>query len=350
MQLSFFKRVKLNEKAFFIQQLSVILDAGIPLLRGISMLADQTKNEYFRQIITEIYSRLQEGYQLSEAMANYPTVFPQLYIAVTRSGEATGKLSSVLKELAVQQQEEVKFRSGITSALMYPALIVSAMLVLGFYLVMKVIPQIATLFEENETELPLVTKMLISTVNFLSSYWYIMIIVLVVAIIGIRYWARTYEGKVFFARLQMRLPIIKNLITGVYVTRFARTTSMLIRSGVPILDTVNLVGASMNNVLYANSLVIIRESLERGLPMSKPINDNPIFPPFVGQMVMVGEQTGKVDETLLSIADYYQSQTNDTIKGLSALIEPILIIVLGAGVAFIVFAVFIPLYTLSNIM
>jgi type II secretory pathway component PulF len=350
MQLSFLRKVKLSEKAFFVQQLSVILDAGIPLLRGISMLAEQTRNPLFKEIIQDLYTRLQEGYQLSEAMTAYPKVFPPLYIAVIKSGEATGKLSQVLKELATQQQEEVKFRSGIMSALMYPALIIFAMLVLGFYLVFKVIPQIATLFEENEAQLPLATKILIGTVNFLIGYWYIIIIILVVAIVFIRYWSKTYEGQLFFARLEMKLPVIKNLITGIYVTRFARTTSMLIRSGVPILDTVDLVGASLSNVLYSNSMKIIRESLERGLPMSKPINENPVFPAFVGQMVMVGEQTGKVDETLMSIADYYQGQTNDMIKGLSALIEPVLIIILGVGVGFIVFAVFLPLYEISNIM
>jgi type II secretory pathway component PulF len=350
MKIPFFaNRVKNTEKAFFIRQIATMLQAGLPLLRALGIVAEQTKSKYFQTILINIAGRVKEGYQLSKAMAEYSEVFPNVFTAVIRSGETTGRLDKVLLELAEQQEEDNKFRGDVYSAMLYPAFVIVAMLAIGFYLVFKVIPQIVVVFEEQQAELPWVTKTLISVVHLLSSYWYIAIILLVGIIFGIRAFFKTDEGARLWSRIIIKLPVVKNLSTGIYVTRFARTMAMLARSGVPVLESVEIVHDSMSNVLFRESMNDIKVSLERGLPMSKPIMENQIWPSLVGQMVLVGEQSGKVDEVLDNVANYYQNQVSTNIKSLSALIEPVLVVILGLGVAFIVFAIFIPIYQLTAI-
>lgn len=342
-------RVKNAEKAFFIRQIATMLQAGLPLLRALGIVAEQTRNKYFQTVLMGIANRVKEGYQLSKAMAEYDKVFPGVFTAVIRSGETTGRLDKVLLELANQQEEDNKFRGGVYSAMLYPAFVIVAMLGIGFYLVFKVIPQIAVVFAEQQADLPWVTKTLINVVHFISSYWYIALLLLVGGILGIRAFFKTDEGMRLWSKITIQTPVIKNLSIGIYVTRFARTTAMLARSGVPVLESVEIVHDSMSNVLFKESMNDIKAALERGLPMSKPLMENQIWPPLVGQMVLVGEQSGKVDEVLDNVANYYQDQVSTSIKGLSALIEPVLVVLLGLGVAFIVFAVFIPIYQLTAI-
>ena len=350
MKLPFANRVRATEKAFFIRQVATMLQAGLPLLRALSIVTEQTRNKYFQTILANIANRVKEGYQLSKAMSEYGDVFPIVFTAVIRSGETTGRLDAVMMELANQQEEENRFRGGVLNAMLYPAFIVVAMLVIGFYLVFQVIPQIAVIFAEQQAQLPWVTKVLLNVVHLLSSYWYVALLLAAGGGWGIHAFFKTDEGARLWSRTLIKVPIVKNLSTGIYVTRFARTMAMLTRSGVPVLESVEIVRDSVNNTLFRESMGDIRASLERGLPMSKPLMENQIWPPLVGQMVLVGEQSGKVDEVLDSVANYYEDQVSTSIKGLSALIEPVLVVILGLGVAFIVFAVFIPIYQLSAII
>jgi len=350
MKLPFTNRVSGAEKAFFVRQVATMIQAGLPLLRALSIVTEQTKNAYFRKILTSISQRVREGYQLSQAMGEYSDVFPMIFVAVIRSGETTGRLDKVMLELAKQQEEDNKLRGNILNAMLYPAFVVVAMMSIGIYLVFNVIPQIASLFAEESAQLPWVTKTLIVIVNGLTSYWYLAVMVIVVVILILRAFLRTTEGRLLWGKISLKIPVLKDINTGLAVTRFSRTMAMLTRAGVPVLEAVEIVRDTMNNLLFWNSLQQVRASLERGLPMSKPIMENPIYPPLVGQMIMVGEQSGKVDEVLDSVADYFQDRVNVLVKDLASLIEPVLVVLLGLGVAFIVFAVFIPVYELVNVI
>ncbi|HLB31963.1 MAG TPA: type II secretion system F family protein [Patescibacteria group bacterium] len=349
MTIPFLKRISSTEKAFFVRQIATMLQAGLPLLRALDIVTEQTKNPNFKIILESVGKRVREGYQLSQAMAEYPQVFPGVFTAVIRSGESTGRMDRVMLELAQQQEEDNKFRGGVYNAMLYPAFVVLAMLVIGIYLVFKIIPQIATLFAEQQAQLPWMTTMLIGIVNAITRYWYVFIVALAGAIWGLVSFLRTAEGRAFWGRLVIKTPIIRDLSMGIYITRFSRMMAMLARSGVPVLESVEIIHDAMSNVLYQESMDDIKASLERGLPMSKPLMENPIWPPLVGQMVLVGEQSGKVDEVLDSVANYYQDRVSTNIRGLSSLIEPVLIVLLGLGVAFIVFAIFVPIYQLTSI-
>ncbi len=350
MALPFLKKVSNTEKAFFVRQVATMLQAGLPLLRALDMVTNQTKNQHFRLVLENITRKVREGYQLSQAMAEHEKVFPGVFVAVIRSGESTGRLDKVMIELASQQEEDNKFRSGVYNAMLYPAFVVVAMLAIGIYLVFEVVPQIATLFAEQQASLPWMTRTLIAIVNTITHYWYIFIILIIGLIWGVRSFYRTTEGQQIYGQLVIKAPIIKNLSTGIYITRFSRMMAMLARSGVPVLESVEIIHDAMSNMLFRQSMDDIKSSLERGLPMSKSLMENPIWPPLVGQMVLVGEQSGKVDEVLDNVANYYEEQVSNNIKGLSSLIEPVLIVILGMGVAFIVFAIFLPIYQLTSIM
>jgi len=330
-------------------QMALMLQAGIALPRAIDVVYRQSNNPYFRQILLSVAKNLQQGQQLSQALSHFRRSFSVQYLAVLKAGESTGRLDKVFSDLARQQKEENSYRSGILSALIYPTLIIVATILVGIYLVFAVIPSIADLFVQQNITLPLATKILVAIVTFAGKYWYLIILAIIAIVIFLRLFAATASGKLSLSQLQLRLPVLKDLFAASAVTTFCRTLAMLIRYGVPIIEATKIAQATQKNILFRGAADDMLEALEKGLPLSKPILENPIYPPLVGQMVMVGEQSGKLDTALDSIADHYHDESAIIIKNLSALVEPILIIVVGLGVAYIVYAVLIPIYQIAQI-
>lgn len=349
MTLLFTQRVPGKEKEFFAQQMALMLSSGLTLPRALDVIYRQTRNAYFQKILAGVARSLQNGRQLSQALANYPRIFPYDYTAVLRAGESTGRLDKVFKDLALKQKEENIYKSGLLNALLYPVMIVIAIIAISIYLVFAVIPNIAQLFSDQNITLPWSTRTLIATVGFFNSYWYIVLLVVVGLVFAANYYAKTKNGRLLLSQAQLRLPVFKDLYEAVYVSEFSRTLSMLVRHGVPIIEATRITKETMRNVLYRSACDQMISDLEKGIPLSKPILDNKIFPPLLGQMVLVGEQTGKLDDALSSVADDYHRQANVIIKNLSALVEPILIVLVGFGVAFIVFAILLPIYQIAQI-
>jgi type IV pilus assembly protein PilC len=346
--LPFLGKVSLKDRTLFARQLATMIQAGLTLSQSLRLLIQQSKGGKFRQVEEAILNDLQDGFSFSTALAKLPDVFDTIFINVVRSGEATGKLEIVLDQLSTNMEKDVKVRSKIKGALFYPAFIIFAMVVVAALMMMKVIPQLRELFLSSGKELPLQTRVLIAVSDFMVARWYVVILGTVGLVIGLRWFLRTNYGIEFFSRLSLKTPVAGTIIEQASMARFGRLLGMLLGSGVPLLESLRLINDSFNNRLYQRAFGQVALQVERGVPMSVPISENPIFPLMVGQMVAVGEQTGKMDEVMTRLSDYYEAEVDAKINGLSSLIEPMVIVLLGIGVAFLVIAILLPIYQIST--
>ena len=347
LNLDFLEKATVKDKAFLSRQLATMLSSGLPLDRAVAVLASQTRKKVIKDTLNDINRELESGQKFSTAISRHPKVFDRVYVSIVVSGEAVGKLSEVLTHLADTLEQENNFNTKISSAIMYPVFILVVMLVIVFLMMTKVVPQLTEIFKESEAQLPWTTKLLIGASGFMVDYWWMVIIIVFGIIIGIYLFLKTETGGFMVNKIQVNLP--GGIGKDIYMSRFARTMGMLLEAGTPIIDGVKITADVMNNRIYKRSLNNVASQLERGIPMSVPIEKDPYFPLVVPQMVMVGEQTGKLDEVLNKLAGYYEEQSSDKIKGISALFEPILIVIIGIGVAFIVFSILMPIYQIVQL-
>ncbi len=342
LDISLFNRVTVADKVIFTTQVATMLHAGLHLTQALTIVENQIKNKYFAGILEQVRVEVEEGSQLSQALAKFPDIFDPIIINVVRSGEASGKLDSQLQELGDELQRQGKFVGSIKSAMAYPAIVIMAMIAVALLATFKIIPALRGIIEESGGELPISTRIILGISNFLINDWLYVLIVLIIIGVGAYYFFSSPSGKTLFDRWLVNEPT--GLANRVYMTRFTRTLGLLIQSGVPIVEAMKIVSASMNNTVYSRSLTRIANDLERGVPLSVPIQKDKIFPPYIGQMLVVGEQTGQMDKTLLSLADYYEEQSDNIVKNLSTWLEPIIIVIIGIGVGFLVFAILMPIY------
>ena len=343
-----FNRVSLRDLSLFTRSLSATISAGLPIVKALSIIKDQSSNEYFGRIISDIIKRLEEGERFSGALAKYPKVFNKVYIASIQAAEASGKFNAVLKDLADTLEKEYKLDSSIKGAVAYPLFIVVAMVATAIILLVVVVPKIETIFQESGISLPLATRILIATGNFFNNFWYLVLVILVGFGVWLRYFIVSPQGFVVYSKVLIKSPFIKDLFTDVYMTRFSKTLGMLVNAGVPIVDAVKLVGYVINNAVFFKILKNVAFQLERGVPMSAPLSKAKEIPAIVSQMVAVGEQTGKLDEILASLSKFYEEETSRKVTMVSSLLEPILLIIVGGGVGIIVFSIIVPLYQIAG--
>lgn len=348
--IQFFNKVSLRELSLFTRSLSATISAGLPIVKALTVIKDQTDNEFFKGIIKDIIKRLEEGERFSSALSRYPKVFNRVYVASVQAAEASGKFDIVLEDLADTLEKDYKLDSSIKGALAYPLFIVFAMVITATILLIVVVPKIKTVFQESEITLPLATRMLIATGSFFADYWYLVLLILIGLIIWFRYFLKSPQGYIFYSKLLLKVPLIKDLFVAVYMTRFTNTLGMLTQAGVPIVNAVKLVSYVVNNSVYSQILKRVAYQLERGVPMSLPLSKSKEFPAIVSQMIAVGEQTGKLEEILASLTKFYEEETNRKVTLASSLLEPILLIIVGAGVGVMVFSIIIPLYQLAGSM
>jgi len=294
MNISFkLRRVTTREKALFTRALAATIAAGLPIVRALNILARQTKNSYLKGAVNDIIRRLEEGERFSSALSRYPKIFDAVYVASISAAEASGKFDEVLADLADQQEKEYKLESSIKGAVAYPLFIVCAMIAAGIILMTLVVPKIQSIFTESQIALPLATTILIATANFITRYWYLVIGLIVALVVWLRYYLASENGSLVYSRFVLKVPVVRDVFTNVYMVRFTKTLSMLIKAGVPIVQAVQLVGHVLNNAVYERILTNVARQLERGVSMSTPLAEAEEFPPIVSQMIAVGEQTGK---------------------------------------------------------
>lgn len=348
MQLPFLNKVSIRDKALFTRALAAMINAGLPIVKALGILSKQTENKILSKIIKEVVKKIESGVAFSQALAYYPEVFDNVYVSSVRAAEASGKFDEILIELADQQEKEYKLTSAIKSALAYPIVIVVAMVIAVVILMIVVVPKIEMVFKDADISLPITTKVLIATSNFMINYWYILAIILVTVIFYLRYYLRTQPGKLFLGGFYVNFPILKKFFVNVYMTRFSRTLAMLVNAGVPIVEALKIVSKVVDNIIYERILTKAARQLERGVPMSVPIAEADQFPAIVSQMIAVGEQTGKIDEVMRSLSEFFEEETEKSVNILTSLLEPILLIIVGLGVAVIVVSIIVPIYQIST--
>ncbi len=344
----FVGRVSLKDRTMFARQLATMIDAGLTLSQAMRLMIRQSKKGKFRSVMEAILNDIQDGFSFSTALSKFPDVFDNIFINVVRSGEATGKLEIVLNQLATNMEKDVKVRGKIKGAMMYPAFIIFAMVVVAIIMLTKVIPQLSDVFANSGQQLPITTRSLLMLSAFFTHDLLFVILLAVVFVFAVRYFLRTPSGIHFSSVIGLKIPVFGSINVQSSMARFGRLLGMLLNSGVPLLEALKLVNDSFTNVLYRTAVTNVAQQVERGIPMSVPISQNPIFPVMVGQMVSVGEQTGKMDEVMTRMAEYYDSEVDVKVNGLSSLIEPMVIVILGIGVAWLVVGILLPIYQISS--
>ncbi len=344
-----FRKVKLEEISTFTRQLYSLQKAGLPLLDSLEVIAQQTRNDYFSLIIQQVARDVRGGANLSDSLKRHPRIFDDIYVNMIKSAETGGAMVEILGRLTELIEQEIDTRQRISAATRYP-MIAFFTLVLGFLIVVTfVIPRFAVLYSQFNAALPLPTRILIGLNLVIRRFWYIFIIGVAGAVFGMLSFIRSKKGRAIWDNFKLKVPVFGQLIYMLVMSRFARVTSILMKSGVPILDVLGLVRNISNNVIIARAIENIRKSVNQGKGMSEPMKISGLFPPIVIQMVSVGERTGRMDELLLSVAEYYDRESGYMIKNLTTYIEPILIFILGVMVLVMALGIFMPMWNLINV-
>ncbi len=343
------RRVKFSELNMFTRLLFTLQKAGLPMLASLRAIQEQTSNRHFKEIIGEIATNIEGGTTLSSVLEKYPHVFNNLYTNMVKSGESSGRLPEVLERLTVLGEHEEAMRLRIKAAMRYPTIVVVAIVIAFTVLITFVVPRYESMFSKFETDLPLPTQILLGLNYAVTKFWWVSLIVIGLLIVLIRKFLKTTKGAYWWSRLQLKLPVFGSLLLKLSMSRFCRITGTLLRSGVPILQILDLVSQSMGNAVISRTIKDIKESVNDGKGMSDPMKMSGVFPPVVIQMVAAGEETGKLDELLTHVSDYYDSQIDYTINNLVSLIEPLLILVLGCAVLMMALGIFMPMWNLMDL-
>lgn len=345
---SFFSRVSFSDLVVMTRQLATMIEAGLVLSEALDILEAQQSNKKFKSVLGEIGRDIKGGTDLATALKKHPDIFPPLYSNLVKAGESSGKLDVVLVEMATNLEKEREFKARVRGAMIYPIMIIGMMFVVMGIMMFFVIPRLTSLYSQSNIELPLPTKILIGTSNFLIGYWWMILIFIIISIVAFRKWIKTPSGKFKFDLILLKTPVVGKVIRGVAITNFSRTFGLLIAAGVPILDSLVLVADVLGNAVYKKALQESAQGVERGLSFSAQLERVEGFPLIVSQMFRVGEETGKVDEIAFKMAEYYESEADHLIKNLTVIIEPLVLVVLGVGVAFLVLSIILPIYKLTT--
>lgn len=343
----FINRVGFSEIVILTRQLATMVSSGLVLSEAVDILEDQQTNKTLKTALYDISQNIKGGLTLAQALSKYPDIFPNLYVNLVKAGEVSGKLDSILLQLADGLEKQREFQAKIKGAMIYPVVVLSMMMVVLIIMMVFVIPKLLTLYQQSTIELPLPTKILIFTSNLFMGYWWLGLIILIGGYVGIHRWKQTPEGNLFLGKLFLKIPIVGKVITTVTLTNFNRTFGLLTSAGIPLLDSIGIVSNLADNPVFKNALKESYSGVEKGLPFSSLLTAN-IFPKIISQMVKVGEETGKVDEIFFKLADYFESESDHLVKNLTVAIEPIVLILLGVGVAFLVISIILPIYKLTT--
>lgn len=345
----FSNHISFVQKMLFVFHLQIMTKAGLSIVASLKILSEELENEYFKSIIKDIKSEVEKGRQLSEVLAEYPKIFPPIYVTMIAAGEAAGKMEEALTQVSTQMKKSHELSSHIRGAMIYPAVILVAILGISIEMVFFILPKIMVMFEDFKSDLPLATKILIGFVKFTQSYGLYLLAGFILFII-LFFWAlKNIAFKKSIHHFTLKLPIFGAVIKKINLARFTLTLSSLLESTIPIVEAAKITATVQTNLMYHDSLMEVSEALKRGDTLSKILMNYPeIFPPMVTEMIMVGEEAGKMDDMLKELAEYYGNEVDETMKNFSVIIEPVIIVVLGLVVAGIAVAVIMPMYSLAQ--
>lgn len=341
-------KVKLKGIVIMSRQFATMIDAGIPMLRCLDILTTQSKDALMRSTMGEIANDVRGGLSLNEALAKHPNVFSKLYVNMIRAAEIGGVLDLILERLSAFLEYEMEVKGKIKSAMMYPILVLIFSMVMLFALFTFVLPKFKEIFMGMDVKIPPVTNFLFSIGDFFQAFWYIPIGLVVGAFVGYKLWSRSEKGAYQLDFLKLKMPLVGEIILKMSIARFARTFGTLISSGVPMMRSLEIVGETTGNRVLSNAIDGARNSIREGQKLSDPFEQSGLFPSMVTHMVDIGEESGRLSEMLVKIGDFYDQEVEQTVKGLTSMIEPMLIIFMGVIVGFIAISVMTPIFKLVN--
>jgi type IV pilus assembly protein PilC len=347
---SLFRRVSSKKIVMFSKELSILLMAGIPLVEALKIQHDQEENAYFREQLFLIANMIDDGSSFSAALSRFPNIFSGFYINIIKSGEASGTMQESLTHLANYIERQYLLNSKVKNALMYPGVIMGGFTIIGAGMMAFVVPQLTSIFRDNEQELPLPTKILIMVSDFMKDHFVLLAIAAVILVYGIKKYAATMEGKENIDKLIFKIPKFNSIFRKFYVARFTENLSLLIASGVPIINALKISGDIVGNEVYKKVIYSSIDEVKIGGSVAYAFERSDQLPPLVPRMIRIGERTGKLDTVLKDISEFYTKEVNIAIDGLMSLIEPILIFVLGAGVGVLVAAILLPIYQMTEMI
>ena len=343
------KRVSFKDLLFFVRQLSTLLKSGIPLIAAINSIGEQTKNRTLKITLEKIAEDIEAGISLSDSLSKYPQVFSEFFVSMVKVGESAGILDSVLERLTQLLNQEMEIRSRIKSAMSYPVILVLVAVGIITFILATVIPKFVVIFETYEAKLPLSTTILLTASLIVRKTWYILLIAILAGFFWFKRYLRSEKGKYNFSSFLFRIPLFGQLYLKVIIAQFARTLGTLVKSGVPVLEALKVTEKTITNLMIKQVVQNVRGAISRGKSLSEPFKESGVFPILVIQMISVGEQTGKLDRMLLDVANFYDQEIDYAIRDTAAVLEPILLLIMGSGVAFIALSVLTPIFNLVKV-
>ncbi len=345
---SFFNRVTGKDRTFMARQLALMITSGIPISQALRLASQQTSNPVVRESLLVMVNDLEHGQSLSAAASRFPKLFDTVGIAMLKSGEASGKLAEVMAQIADQQERAQAFMSKIRGAMIYPAFVVFVMVIVGIIMTTVIVPRLNELFVDSNVVLPWSTQLLVNLSTGMIHYWYLVILGLITLVVVSRSYFASESGRQTLVSFQMIVPALRNLVINTYLVRFTDIMGMLFQSGVPITEAMTITSASLNHPEWSRVLTQAREEVERGVPLSAALSRQSLFPAALTQMIAVGEQTGTIDNVFETMNKYYREQTDAALKNVTALIEPLILLIVAVAVGFVVISVILPIYNLAD--
>jgi type IV pilus assembly protein PilC len=342
--------VKLKDLAVFSRQFATMVNSGLPILRALSILSDQTANKELQKVLVQVRLDVEQGASLSGAMERHPKAFKDLYVAMIKAGETGGVLDNVLLRLADNIEKEVELRRKVKSAMTYPVVVVLLVMLILSAMLLFVVPQFKSIYAQLGGKLPLPTQLLLSVSNALRTYWYVFLVLIFGTAFAFRRYKRTDRGRAQVDAVKLRIPVFGGLFHKTALARFSSTLGMLLRSGVPILQALEIVADTVNNKVISRAVGDVQEAVRQGESMAKPLSKHGVFPPMVVQMLAVGEETGAVDTMLDKVAEFYNSEVSASVDALTSLIEPLMIAIIGGAVGAAVIALYMPMFNIIKLI
>ncbi|MBU5254908.1 type II secretion system F family protein [Tissierella praeacuta] len=344
----FSKKIKKKDLAVFCRQFYTMLDAGIGIVKCIDILEKQSENKNLKKALGTLHENVQKGFTLSEGMKKHSTVFPSLLINMVEAGEVSGNLDIIMERMAVHFEKENKLENKIKSALIYPVVLAVVSIAVVIFLLVAVMPTFIGMFESSGQALPKPTQILLNISNWLTEYWYIFIPIVLALIVGFVLFKQTPTGINFVDTLKIKIPVIKDTNVKIITARFARTLSTLMSSGIPLLQSIEIVSRVVGNKIVHDRLEIASEDVRKGISLSRAINEVGIFPPMVDSMIKIGEESGSLDDILYKTADFYDEEVEVALQRMTSLMEPVMLVIMALIIGFIVIAMAMPMFDMVN--
>lgn len=337
-----------EELVVFTRQLATMISAGLAINQALKILAEQAKSQKLVKAINEVIVEVDAGSSLYQALSKHSVIFPRLFLSLVKAGEASGNLDTILTRLADTLQKENEFKSKTKGALIYPAIILVVMLGVMVVMFVFVIPKLAELYEQMNVELPLMTRLMVGVGNFARGFWWLNVLILAVLYFLYKKFSQTEKGRFLIDDIKFRLPVLGAVSKESQLASFIRTFAALIGAGLPILDGLDIAGDTLTNSRLRQGISVVAKKVEKGQSLARPLRENPDFPTLIAEMVAVGEETGKMEEVLIKLSEYFSDRAEQASKNLATAIEPIIMVFLGAGVGVLIITLILPIYSLTS--